>query len=90
MRLRIFALAGAAAIMGFNPAAAAPDPQVEVPNVPLPVELTTPPPASPPPRWQLLGFTSASFTGDTGVLGFTLGCQAEIADTCRGTSCLAR
>ena len=30
-----------------------------------------------PPRFQLVGFTSAAFTGGQGVLGFTNACQAE-------------
>jgi hypothetical protein len=29
------------------------------------------------PRFQLIGFTSTLHLGDTGVLGFTLACQAE-------------
>jgi hypothetical protein len=41
---------------------------VEVSNLPSP---------SAPARFQLVGFTSATFTGGTGVLGFTLACQAE-------------
>lgn len=32
---------------------------------------------SPTLRFQLVGFTSTTYTGDTGVLGFTLACQAE-------------
>jgi hypothetical protein len=31
----------------------------------------------PPARFQLVGFTSASFDGNEGVLGFTAACQAE-------------
>lgn len=32
-----------------------------------------------PPRFELVGFTSATFVGDEGVLGFTLACQAQFA-----------
>jgi hypothetical protein len=32
---------------------------------------------------ELVGFTSATMTGDTGVLGFTLACQAEFGSTAR-------
>ena len=34
-------------------------------------------PAPAPPRFELVGFTSDTFQGDQGVLGFTLACQAE-------------
>ena len=51
--------------------------QVEVINDPLAVEVVNPAPPSPPVRWQLVGFTSTSYTGDTGVLAFTVACQAE-------------
>ena len=56
---------------------------VEVINGPVEVtgavEVSNLPQPSSPPRFQLVGFTSATFTGDTGVLGFTLGCQAVSA-----------
>ncbi len=38
-------------------------------------------PAPAPPRFELVGFTSATFDGDEGVLGFTLACQAEFPGT---------
>ena len=60
---------------------AQPAKQVEVINVPLAVEVTNPPTASPPERFQLVGFTSAAMLGNTGVLGFTLACQAEFPDS---------
>ena len=61
-----------------------PDPQnvtgsVEVTNLPAvqDVNVTNAPPG-PPSRFQLVGFTTATFTGDSGgVLAFTLACQAE-------------
>jgi hypothetical protein len=34
-----------------------------------------------PLRMQLVGFTAAGFTGDTGVLDFTLACQAEFPES---------
>lgn len=34
-----------------------------------------PPPA--PPRFELVGFTNATFDGDEGYIGFTLACQGE-------------
>ena len=39
-----------------------------------------------PPRFELVGFTAATFQGDTGVFGFTLGCQAEFPDSRMCTS----
>lgn len=33
--------------------------------------------------YQLVGFTSATFTGDTGVLGFTQSCQAQFGAAAR-------
>jgi hypothetical protein len=32
-------------------------------------------------RFQLVGFTSETYTGDQGVFGFTLACQAEFPDS---------
>ncbi len=43
------------------------------------VEVTNLPAASAPPRFQLVGFTAATFTGDVGLFGLTLGCQEEFA-----------
>ena len=59
---------------------------VEVSNLPSvqDVNVTNEPLAvlSPPrPRIQLVGFTSGNLTSDTGVLGFTLACQAEFAES---------
>jgi hypothetical protein len=34
-----------------------------------------------PMRWQLVGFTSASFVGDQGVWGFLVHCQAEFPNS---------
>ena len=47
------------------------------------VEVVNLPPASAPPRWQLVGFTSTSHTGDAGVLAFTVACQAELGAVSR-------
>ena len=63
-----------------------PDPQnvtgaVEVLNLPAVQDVNVvnapPAPTACASRFQLVGFTSATYTGDTGVLGFTRGCQAE-------------
>ena len=35
----------------------------------------------PAPRFQLVGFTEATYLGNTGILGFTLACQAEFAES---------
>jgi hypothetical protein len=40
-----------------------------------------PAPEPAPTHWQLVGFTSASFLGDQGVLGFLLHCQAEFSNS---------
>jgi len=55
--------------------------QVEVINDPLAVEVVNPAPQSPPVRWQIVGFTSASYLGNEGVLGFTRHCQTEFSDS---------
>jgi hypothetical protein len=70
-----------------------PDPQsvagsVEVTNLPVvqDVNVTNTPltvVALPASRFELIGFTIATFTGDMGVLGFTLACQAEFGDESR-------
>ena len=39
---------------------------VEVTNEPVAVEVVNPPAAPPPVRWQLVGFTTAAYTGDLG------------------------
>ena len=52
---------------------------VDVTNEPLAVEVMSAPPLGPPARFQLVGFTSTTHTGDEGVLRFTLACQAEFA-----------
>ena len=57
------------------------NPQVEVTNDPLVVEVVNPATPSPPVHWQLVGFTSASFVGDQGILGFTLHCHAEFTNS---------
>lgn len=61
-----------------------PDPQnvsgaVEVTNLPAvqDVRVVNAPPPSTSARFQLVGFTSATFTGGQGVLGFTRACQQE-------------
>ena len=51
--------------------------QVEVINPVLAVEVVNPPATNQPARFQLVGFTSAVMLGNSGVLGFTLACQAE-------------
>ena len=51
---------------------------VEVINDPLAVEVVNPAPPSPPVRWQLVGFTSATYTGAMGGhFGVTQKCQLE-------------
>ena len=53
--------------------------EVEVTNLPAvqSVEVVNAPTPAPPLGFQLVGFTSATFDGSQGVLGFTLACQAE-------------
>jgi hypothetical protein len=57
--------------------------QVEVINFPDPqnvtgqVEVTNLPTCEAPARFQLVGFSSETFTGGQGVLGFTAACGAE-------------
>ena len=82
MRLLLAALTVVSALFVSSLAATAqPIKQVEVTNFPDPqnvtgsVEVTNFPAAPTPSRFQLVGFTSDTFTGDTGVLGFTLACQ---------------
>ena len=67
-----------------------PDPQnvvgsVEVTNDaanPVAVEVVNPPPASPPVRWQLVGFTTATYTGAMGGhFGVTRKCQLEFPNS---------
>ena len=56
--------------------------QVEVINDPLAVEVVNPAPPSPPLRWQLVGFTSATYTGNMGgSFGVTQKCQLEFANS---------
>ena len=50
--------------------------QVEVINDPLAVEVVNPAPASPPVRWQLVGFTAATMIGTVGPLEMARGCAA--------------
>jgi hypothetical protein len=54
---------------------------VEVTNEPVEVtgavEVSNLPQPTVPARFQLVGFTSATYTGDSGVLGLTLACQDE-------------
>ena len=60
-----------------------PDPQnvtgsVEVTNLPAVQDVNvTNAPVGPPSRFQLVGFTTAALTGDSGLFAFTLACQAE-------------
>ena len=86
--MRIFAavtLAACAALIAvdLSAVAASPSREVQVTNFPSPqfvegsVEVTNFPEPSSPARFQLVGFTTATFTGGEGVLGFTLACQAE-------------
>ena len=56
--------------------------QVEVINDPLAVEVVNPAPPSPPVRWQLVGFTSATYLGDMGGnFGVTQKCQLEFENS---------
>ena len=56
--------------------------QVEVINDPLAVEVVNPAPPSPPVRWQLVGFTSAIYTGAMGGhSGVTQKCQLEFSNS---------
>jgi hypothetical protein len=48
--------------------------------------VSAPPAGGASPRFQLVGFTTATFTGGQGVLGFTLACQQEFADSRMCTS----
>jgi hypothetical protein len=58
------------------------NPQVEVTNEPLAVEVVNPAPPSPPVRWQLVGFTSATYTGAMGGhFGVTQKCQLEFPNS---------
>ena len=54
-----------------------------------PIELA-PAGAASPARFQLVGFTTATFDGDEGILGFTVACQSEFADSrmCRSQEVL--
>ena len=55
---------------------------VDVTNDPLAVEVTNPAPASPPLRWQLVGFTTATYTGAMGgFFGVTQKCQLEFPNS---------
>ncbi len=58
---------------------------VEVTNLPdvQDVNVTNPPTCSagPEARYQLVGFTSSALLGDSGVLGMTIACQQEFADS---------
>lgn len=79
MLLQLFVLATAVAVMGFIfPSTAMATPEVEVVNTPLEVEVVNPPPTPPPPRWQLVGFTAQTYSGDVGgPFGATRMCQME-------------
>ena len=56
--------------------------QVEVINDPLVVEVVNPAPPSPPVRWQLVGFTSATYPGAMGGnFGVTQKCQLEFPNS---------
>ena len=56
--------------------------QVEVINDPLMVEVVNPAPPSPPVRWQLVGFTSATYTGTMGGnFGVTQKCQLDFPNS---------
>jgi hypothetical protein len=55
---------------------------VEITNEPVAVEVVNPPPASPPVRWQLVGFTTATYTGAMGGhFGVTRKCQLEFPNS---------
>ena len=72
------------AALVFVPLAAhaqAPKP-VEVVNDPLAVEVVNPAPAPLPLRWQLVGFTSATYSGDLGgPFGATQKCQLDFPNS---------
>jgi hypothetical protein len=56
--------------------------QVEIVNGPLAVEVVNPAPPSPPVRWQLVGFTSATYPGAMGGnFGVTRKCQLEFPNS---------
>jgi len=56
--------------------------QVEIVNDPLAVEVVNPAPPSPPVRWQLVGFTSATYPGAMGGnFGVTQKCQLEFPNS---------
>ena len=56
--------------------------QVEVINDPLAVEVVNPAPPNPPVRWQLVGFTSATYPGAMGGnFGVTQKCQLEFPNS---------
>ncbi len=61
---------------------AQPPKEVVVINEPLIVEVVNPALPSAPVRWQLVGFTSATYTGDMGgVFGATQKCQLEFPNS---------
>ncbi len=71
--LTVIALAAAAGLLGsqfYSYAGMPPDPA----------------PEASAPRFQLVGFTSTTFTGGEGVLGFTLACQVEFVGSRMCTS----
>ncbi len=74
--LAVFTAAGLAVLAGPIVATAEPKPkpprQVQIVNDPLAVI------TAPPPRFQLVGFTNATFAGDAGVLGMSRGCAVEL------------
>ncbi len=56
--------------------------QVEIVNDPLAVEIVNPTSPGPPVRWQLVGFTSATYTGAMGGnFGVTRKCQLEFPNS---------
>jgi len=84
MRHFAFALLAGALVSVWGTAAqtAPPVSEVEVINEPLEVVVVNPPPAIPPPRWQLVGFTSATYTGAMGGhFGVTQKCQIEFPNS---------
>ena len=48
------------------------------------------PPGESTPRFELVGFTAATYHGDTGVLGFALGCQDEFSGSVPTASMVVR
>ena len=92
MRLLLAVLAAVVALFAYSAATAPPTPTVEVSNFPDPqnvtgsVEVTNFPPSSTPARFQLVGFSSMPVTGDVGVLGMTVECQKDFADSRMCTS----